>query len=168
MLGGITLSLSEAMAFAALISAIDPVSALAIFGALKIQPTLNMTVFGESVINDAVAIALFRTFARSLWGNFEGVQVRGCAFVESNGSPPERPAALDARALMSETALPLKAPRDHQLRFGCVLELRPLPTTSERERQVLSATTDGPTAPFEFGACFATSARSSSPSGSLR
>lgn len=58
------------MAFSSLISAIDPVSALAIFGSMNIEPMLHMLVFGESVVNDAVAIALFRSFASGFWEEF--------------------------------------------------------------------------------------------------
>eukprot|EP01028_Stygiella_incarcerata_P013430 TRINITY_DN82303_c0_g1_i1.p1 TRINITY_DN82303_c0_g1~~TRINITY_DN82303_c0_g1_i1.p1 ORF type:complete len:659 (+),score=180.15 TRINITY_DN82303_c0_g1_i1:97-1977(+) len=50
------------MLFSALISAIDPVATLAIFCSQNVNPTLHMLVFGESVVNDAVAIVLFRTF----------------------------------------------------------------------------------------------------------
>jgi len=45
-----------------LISATDPVSTLAVFAELKVDPTLFYLVFGESVLNDAVAIVLFRSF----------------------------------------------------------------------------------------------------------
>jgi sodium/hydrogen exchanger 8 len=47
--------------FGALISAVDPVATLAIFHALEVNPTLNMLVFGESVLNDAVAIVMTKT-----------------------------------------------------------------------------------------------------------
>ena len=57
-----TFSLTECLAFAALISAVDPVSTLGVFGHLKVDPNLNVLVYGESVINDAVAIVLYRTF----------------------------------------------------------------------------------------------------------
>lgn len=45
-------------AFGSLISAVDPVATLAIFHALDVDPTLNMLVFGESVLNDAVSIVM--------------------------------------------------------------------------------------------------------------
>ena len=48
-------------AFGALISAVDPVATLAIFKALDVNPTLNMLVFGESVLNDAVSIVMTKT-----------------------------------------------------------------------------------------------------------
>eukprot|EP00927_Polykrikos_kofoidii_P018198 TRINITY_DN18390_c0_g1_i1.p1 TRINITY_DN18390_c0_g1~~TRINITY_DN18390_c0_g1_i1.p1 ORF type:complete len:701 (-),score=118.49 TRINITY_DN18390_c0_g1_i1:171-2273(-) len=48
-----------ALCFASLISAVDPVATLATFAHLNVDPLLNILVFGESVINDAVAIVLF-------------------------------------------------------------------------------------------------------------
>lgn len=50
-----------AFAYAALISAVDPVATLSTYQHLAVQPLLNTIVFGESVINDAVAIVLFKT-----------------------------------------------------------------------------------------------------------
>ena len=52
--------------FGALISAVDPVATLAIMGVPELQcnKMLYSLVFGESVLNDAVAIVLFRTFAQ--------------------------------------------------------------------------------------------------------
>merc|ERR1719473_1431876 len=46
-------------AFAALISAVDPVATLSTYHQLGVEPLLNIMVFGESTINDAVAIVLF-------------------------------------------------------------------------------------------------------------
>lgn len=48
----------ESFAFGSLISAVDPVATLAIFKALNVDQILYMLVFGESVLNDAVAIVL--------------------------------------------------------------------------------------------------------------
>lgn len=61
-LGGSTglLTPMEAAAFAALISAVDPVATLAIFGSTGADPKLNALIFGESVLNDAVSIVLFK------------------------------------------------------------------------------------------------------------
>ena len=36
----------------------DPVATLAIFQVLDVDPVLNMLVFGESILNDAVAIVM--------------------------------------------------------------------------------------------------------------
>lgn len=48
--------------FGCLISATDPVATLAVFSSLKVDRTLYSIVFGEAVMNDAVAIALYQTF----------------------------------------------------------------------------------------------------------
>lgn len=48
----------HSFAFGSLISAVDPVATLAIFHALDVDPTLNMLVFGESILNDAVSIVM--------------------------------------------------------------------------------------------------------------
>lgn len=55
----------EALLFGALISAVDPVATLSIMGNvdLNCDPLLYSLVFGESVLNDAIAIALFKVFA---------------------------------------------------------------------------------------------------------
>jgi len=50
-----------AAAYAALISSTDPVATLATFGAMNVDPLLYILVFGESQINDAVAITLFES-----------------------------------------------------------------------------------------------------------
>ena len=50
----------ESLIFGALISATDPVTVLAVFGAMGADLNLFSLVFGESVMNDAVAIVLYR------------------------------------------------------------------------------------------------------------
>jgi NhaP-type Na+/H+ or K+/H+ antiporter len=57
---GVHWTLEEALAFAALISAVDPVATLVTFGSLKVEPQLNALVYGESIINDAVAIVIYK------------------------------------------------------------------------------------------------------------
>ncbi len=59
------LNFVESFAFGSLISAVDPVATLAIFQALDVDPVLNMLVFGESILNDAVAIVLTTTIVES-------------------------------------------------------------------------------------------------------
>ena len=49
--------------FGALISATDPVTILAVFHDLRVDFDLYSLVFGESVLNDAVAIVLYRLVA---------------------------------------------------------------------------------------------------------
>ncbi len=51
----------DSLHFGALISATDPVTVLAIFNDLHVDVNLYALVFGESVLNDAVAIVLTRT-----------------------------------------------------------------------------------------------------------
>merc|ERR1719277_1082769 len=48
-----------ALAYASLISSVDPVATLATFNQLNVDPLLFILVFGESQINDAVAITVF-------------------------------------------------------------------------------------------------------------
>ncbi|KAL6051961.1 monovalent cation:H+ antiporter, CPA1 (nhx1), variant 2 [Balamuthia mandrillaris] len=55
------LSFVECLVFGSLLSATDPVTTLAIFKELSVPNTLYAIVFGESVLNDAVAIVLFRS-----------------------------------------------------------------------------------------------------------
>lgn len=63
--GAVTaLSWVEAFLFGALISAVDPVATLACFNKLNAPPLLFNLVFGESVLNDAVAIALYQTLLK--------------------------------------------------------------------------------------------------------
>lgn len=48
----------ESFALGSLVSAVDPVATLAIFNALDVDQVLYTLVFGESILNDAVAIVL--------------------------------------------------------------------------------------------------------------
>lgn len=50
----------ECLTWGSMISATDPVTVLAIFKELRVDIDLYSNVFGESVLNDAVAIVLFR------------------------------------------------------------------------------------------------------------
>jgi len=61
----VKMGLLECLVFGALISATDPVTVLAVFSKLKADNDLFSFVFGESVLNDAVAIVLY-----SALGNF--------------------------------------------------------------------------------------------------
>lgn len=59
-----SLSFVEALMVGASLSATDPVTILAIFNAYKVDPNLYTVIFGESILNDAIAIVVFET-ARS-------------------------------------------------------------------------------------------------------
>lgn len=73
----------ESMTFGALISAVDPIGSLAILSGIfkvdkfkdKNNPLLYNLVFGESVLNDAVAIVLFNSFAKYIHKDFTAVAV---------------------------------------------------------------------------------------------
>eukprot|EP00854_Cymbomonas_tetramitiformis_P022087 gene22087-26614_t len=55
-------TLLECLLYGSLISAIDPVSTLAVFADLGANPTLFNMLFGEAILNDAVAVVLFEVF----------------------------------------------------------------------------------------------------------
>lgn len=69
---------TDCLFFGSLMSATDPVTVLAIFHELHVDPDLYTLLFGESVLNDAVAIVL--TYSISIY------------------SPKENPNAFDAAA----------------------------------------------------------------------
>jgi len=58
---GLSITFVEAMSVGATLSATDPVTILAIFNTYKVDPKLYTVIFGESILNDAVAIVLFET-----------------------------------------------------------------------------------------------------------
>ncbi|KAI5841847.1 Sodium/hydrogen exchanger family-domain-containing protein [Morchella snyderi] len=58
------ISYVEAIAVGATLSATDPVTILAIFNTYKVDPKLYTVIFGESILNDAVAIVMFETAQR--------------------------------------------------------------------------------------------------------
>lgn len=53
------LTAAEAMMFGSLISAVDPVATLAAFSSVGVDPRVYSMIYGESILNDAVAIVLF-------------------------------------------------------------------------------------------------------------
>lgn len=66
------LNFVESFAFGSLISAVDPVATVAIFHALDVDPVLNMLVFGESILNDAISIVLTTTVMPMVSGSGGG------------------------------------------------------------------------------------------------
>jgi sodium/hydrogen exchanger-like protein 6/7 len=58
------LTFVDAISVGATLSATDPVTILAIFNTYKVDPKLYTVIFGESILNDAIAIVLFQTAQR--------------------------------------------------------------------------------------------------------
>eukprot|EP00536_Pseudo-nitzschia_multiseries_P011202 jgi/Psemu1/205211/e_gw1.370.73.1 len=69
--GGFEPTLAELLTFGALISSTDPVSTLAVFQVKRVDPRLFYLCFGESVLNDALAIVLFYSFGKFVSMNDE-------------------------------------------------------------------------------------------------
>lgn len=63
-LDGVNIDFVDALSVGATLSATDPVTILAIFNAYKVDPKLYTVIFGESILNDAIAIVLFETARR--------------------------------------------------------------------------------------------------------
>ncbi|WEW56564.1 monovalent cation:H+ antiporter, CPA1 (nhx1) [Emydomyces testavorans] len=71
-LDGLNISFVEAFSVGATLSATDPVTILAIFNVYKVEPKLYTVIFGESILNDAIAIVLFETAQRYRPGSTNG------------------------------------------------------------------------------------------------
>jgi sodium/hydrogen exchanger-like protein 6/7 len=71
-LDGLNMTFVEAISIGATLSATDPVTILAIFNTYKVDPKLYTIIFGESILNDAVAIVLFETAQRYKEGGAAG------------------------------------------------------------------------------------------------
>lgn len=59
--GSLDISFIDAISVGATLSATDPVTILAIFNTYKVDPKLYTIIFGESILNDAIAIVIFET-----------------------------------------------------------------------------------------------------------
>jgi hypothetical protein len=56
------MSVADCMMFGSLVSAVDPVATLTAFASVGIDPRVYSMIYGESILNDAVAIVLFGVF----------------------------------------------------------------------------------------------------------
>lgn len=59
--GSLDMNFVDAISVGATLSATDPVTILAIFNTYKVDPKLYTIIFGESILNDAIAIVIFET-----------------------------------------------------------------------------------------------------------
>jgi NhaP-type Na+/H+ or K+/H+ antiporter len=65
-----TQSPKEGMQFGTLLSATDTVATIAVLRQMGVDPQLYALIFGESVLNDAVAVVLFQTISTLRSFNF--------------------------------------------------------------------------------------------------
>ncbi|KAK5664297.1 hypothetical protein OQA88_515 [Cercophora sp. LCS_1] len=79
-LEGLDVSWIDAISVGATLSATDPVTILAIFNSFKVDPKLYTIIFGESILNDAVAIVIFESAQHAggggkigIWSLFHGI-----------------------------------------------------------------------------------------------
>ncbi|KAL0473097.1 sodium/hydrogen exchanger 3 [Neurospora intermedia] len=73
-LEGLEVTFREAIQVGASLSATDPVTILAIFNSFKVDPQLYTVIFGESILNDAIAIVIFES-AQHADGNGQRIGV---------------------------------------------------------------------------------------------
>lgn len=84
-LDGFQISFVEAISIGATLSATDPVTILAIFNTYKVDPKLYTVIFGESILNDAIAIVIFETAQRYKPGGVRHQAVSIAGFFEAIG-----------------------------------------------------------------------------------
>lgn len=70
-LDGLNMSWVDAISVGATLSATDPVTILAIFNSYKVDPKLYTIIFGESILNDAIAIVIFEAAQKAKSGPAE-------------------------------------------------------------------------------------------------
>ncbi|KAH8752561.1 sodium/hydrogen exchanger 3 [Diaporthe sp. PMI_573] len=70
-LDGLSMGWTDAISVGATLSATDPVTILAIFNSYKVDPKLYTIIFGESILNDAIAIVIFEAAQKSKNGAAE-------------------------------------------------------------------------------------------------
>ncbi|OIW33528.1 sodium/hydrogen exchanger [Coniochaeta ligniaria NRRL 30616] len=68
-LEGLSMTWIDAISVGATLSATDPVTILAIFNSYKVDPKLYTIIFGESILNDAIAIVIFESAQKAKEGS---------------------------------------------------------------------------------------------------
>ncbi|KOS19047.1 Endosomal/prevacuolar sodium/hydrogen exchanger [Escovopsis weberi] len=81
--GSIEMTFVDAISVGATLSATDPVTILAIFNTYKVDPKLYTIIFGESILNDAIAIVIFETAQK--YNKGEGGSYGVISFFEGTG-----------------------------------------------------------------------------------
>ncbi|KAF4454617.1 CPA1 family monovalent cation:H+ antiporter [Fusarium albosuccineum] len=81
--GSLTMSFVDAISVGATLSATDPVTILAIFNTYKVDPKLYTIIFGESILNDAIAIVIFETAQK--YNKGEATSLGFISFFEGTG-----------------------------------------------------------------------------------
>jgi solute carrier family 9 (sodium/hydrogen exchanger), member 6/7 len=79
----LSMTFVDAISVGATLSATDPVTILAIFNSYKVDPKLYTIIFGESILNDAIAIVIFETAQKYKKG--EAAKLGLLSFVEGTG-----------------------------------------------------------------------------------
>ena len=82
----VSLSIVEILLFASLISAVDPVAVLSIFAEVGVNPDLYFLVFGESLLNDGVAVVLYNMMSVFAGMESEGIEVTSTQILLGFGS----------------------------------------------------------------------------------
>ena len=81
--GSLDMTFVDAISVGATLSATDPVTILAIFNAYKVDPKLYTIIFGESILNDAIAIVIFETAQKYTKGESGNLGI--VSFFEATG-----------------------------------------------------------------------------------
>lgn len=81
--GSLEMTFVDAISVGATLSATDPVTIIAIFNTYKVDPKLYTIIFGESILNDAIAIVIFETAQK--YKKTEATSYGFISFIEATG-----------------------------------------------------------------------------------
>lgn len=75
------LDITNCLLFGSIISAVDPVAVIAVFDEIHVNAMLFICVFGESLLNDGVAVVLYQAFAELVTHTPESIDWSEIAFL---------------------------------------------------------------------------------------